>query len=84
MTQWRYRITIHTVPDILTHLPEPAEDVPPMIFCDDRGACYFDSGLNPLTEAIELVLNEVGEEHWELTQIAFRPDQMICFWKQPS
>jgi hypothetical protein len=69
---------------MLGHLPEPVEDIPPMIFCDDRGECYFDSGPNPLTEAIEAVLNEVGEEHWELLQIAFRPDQMICFWKQPN
>ena len=84
MTLWRYHITVHTVPDILERLPEPVGDVPPTIFCDDRGACYFDKGPNPLTQAIESLLTESGEEEWELVQIAFRPDQMICFWKQPN
>jgi hypothetical protein len=28
-------------------------------------------------------LDRLGEQEWELVQILFRPDQMICFWKQP-
>ncbi len=83
MSRWRYRITVHTSADILDRLPEPAEWVPPMVFCDDEGTCYFDSGPNPFTQAIEALLNQVGEEGWELVQIAFRPQQMIGFWKQP-
>lgn len=83
MTSWRYRITMHTADDILALLTEPVEDVPPAIFCDDAGACYFDSGPSPLTQAVEELLNRGGEEGWELVQVAFRPGQMICFWKQP-
>jgi hypothetical protein len=30
------------------------------------------------------VLDRVGEEGWELVQVTFRPEQMICFWKRPS
>jgi hypothetical protein len=63
-------------------LPGEVEQMPPMIFCDDEGACYFDAGPNPFTEAIELLLNPFGEEGWELVQVAFRPHQMICFWKR--
>ena len=83
MKRWRYRVTMHTADDILARLAEPPEEIPPTIFCDDQGACYFDAGPNPLTQAIETLLNQGGEESWELVQIFFRPQQMICFWKQP-
>ncbi len=84
MANWRYRITVHTAADVLSVLPEPVEQVPAMIFCNDEGACYFDAGPNPLTQAMERLLDQVGEEGWELVQVTFRPDQMIGFWKQPE
>jgi hypothetical protein len=83
MNHWRYRITVFTAADILDLLPEPVEEVPPMIFCDDEGTCYFDASPSPLTQAIERLLDQLGEEGWELVQVMFRPQQMICFWKQP-
>lgn len=83
MDRWNYRITVHASADVLAWLSEPVEQPPPTIFCDDEGACYFDAGPNPLTEAIERLLNEMGEQGWELVQLAFRPGQMIGFWKQP-
>lgn len=82
MDNWQYRITVHDADDILEAFQEPLGDVPPRIYCDDAGACYFDRGPNPFTEAIEHVLNDAGEG-WELVQVNFRPGQMICFWKQP-
>ena len=82
MGNWQYRITVHTPADVLDLLPEPVEQVPPTIFCDDEGACYFDAGPNPFTRAIEQLLNKVGEQGWELVQVAFRPNQMIGFWKR--
>jgi hypothetical protein len=83
MGNWHYRITVHTTEEILAGLSEEMPQVPQMIYCDDQGACYFDEGPNPLTAAIEHVLNEVGAEGWELVQVLFRPHQMIGFWKQP-
>ena len=83
MARWHYRITIHQEDDILEELRETVDDIPPAIYCDDKGACYFDEGPNLFTQAIEHVLTEIGDEGWELVQIAFRPDEMICFWKQP-
>lgn len=83
MERWRYRITVHTSEDVLALLPEPVEQVPPTIFCDDEGACYFDAGPSPFIGAIEQLLDQAGEEGWELVQVAFRPGQMIGFWKQP-
>lgn len=84
MRTWRYRITLHSAGDILEALPEPVQQVPPMIFCDDEGACYFDAGPNPFTQAIERLMNRIGAEGWELVQVAFRPTQMVCLWKQPQ
>ena len=84
MNRWRYRITVHTRADVLAQLSEPLEQVPPMIFCDDEGVCYFDTGPNPLTQAIEQLLTQIGEEGWELVQVVFRSEQIIGFWKQPQ
>lgn len=83
MPTWRYRVTVHEAEDILRHLPETVEESPPAIYCDDQGSCYFDEGPNPFTQAIERLLNDTGGQGWELVQVTFRPDQMICFWKQP-
>ena len=83
MNPWRYRVTLHTASDILKLVPEPTDQIPPTIFCNDSGACYFDAGPNPYTRAIEKLLDQTGAENGELVQVAFRPDQMICFWKQP-
>ncbi|MGD2104370.1 MAG: hypothetical protein PVJ55_04555 [Anaerolineae bacterium] len=83
MPSWRYKITVHEAEEILDHLGTTVDEIPRAIYCDDEGACYFDEGPNPLTQAIEHVLDDVGRQEWELVQVAFRPDQMICFWKQP-
>jgi hypothetical protein len=83
MTKWRHRITIHTGEEVLALLPDVVEEVPPAIFCSDEGACFFDAGPNPFTQAIEALLDVEGDSGWELVQVAFRPDQMVCFWKQP-
>jgi hypothetical protein len=83
MDEWRYWITTHTTADVLGALAESVEDVPPAMFCDDKGVCTIDTGPNPFTQAIERLLDEEGDEGWDLVQVTFRPEQMICFWKQP-
>ncbi|MFW6082600.1 MAG: hypothetical protein ACOC8C_00955 [Chloroflexota bacterium] len=82
MSTWDYKVTVHEAEEIQQHLSEAVEHIPPSIFCDDAGTCYFDEGPNPLTRAIEEILNEMGSRGWELVHVAFKPDQMICFWKQ--
>jgi hypothetical protein len=84
MPSWRYKVTLHNAEQILDHLPETVEEIPPAIYCDDQGKCYFDEGPNAFTQAIEYLLTDMGGQGWELVQITFRPDQMICFWKQPK
>lgn len=83
MPNWRYKITVHESEDILDSLAKAVGEIPPAIYCDDQGTCFFDEGPNPFTEAIEHVLSEIGRDGWELVQVIFRPDQMIAFWKQP-
>jgi hypothetical protein len=84
MNNWRYKVTVHEPDDILDRLSQTMEVIPPAIYCDDEGACYFDRGPNPFTQAIEHLLNDIGAEGWELVQIMFRPNQMIGFWKRPG
>ena len=83
MNHWHYRITMYTAADVLDKLPEAMGQAPPVMFCNDEGACYFDAGPNPYTKAIEQLLDQTGQEGWELVQVTFRANQMICFWKQP-
>jgi hypothetical protein len=83
MKGWQYRVTVHDADEIIALVSEPVGEVPPMVFCDDEGACYFSSGPNPYTQAIEGVLNQAGDAEWELIQVTFRPHQMIGFWKKP-
>ena len=82
MTGWRYKVIVHEPQDILDNLSQAVEVLPPTMYCDDEGACYFDRGPNPFTQAIEVLLDEIGKEGWELVQDMFRPNQMIGFWKQ--
>ena len=84
MDKWRHRITIHSTADVLGILSEPLEETHPSMFCDDSGTCYLGPEPGPFAQAIERLLDEVGEEGWELVQMVFRPEQMIGFWKQPD
>ena len=82
MDKWRYRITTHTSADVLGALPGPVEDVPPSMFCDDEGLCTIDAGPTPFTQAIERLLDEVGEEGWELVQLFFSKSGVVAYWKR--
>lgn len=81
MNRWAYRVTVHDAEEILRWLQEPVTQIPPKVYCDTEGICYFDAG-DPFLRAIEAVLNGPGEQGWELVQVLFRSQQMICFWKR--
>lgn len=84
MARWRYRTTIHGKEEILAVLSEPVDSIPSTVFCDVEGDCFFDDGPNPLTHAIETLLNRIGSDGWELVQVVFRTEQIIAFWKRPA
>jgi hypothetical protein len=86
MDRWEYRITTHTVSEVLKvreelgHPPEPAG--PEVVYCDTEGVCFFDDAPNPYVESIVHILNGMGEQGWDLVQIAFRQADFICIWRR--
>ena len=78
MNSWRYRVTVHTADDILALVSEPAAEAPPKVFCDDAGACYFDAGPNPYTEAIEQLIKHIVEtENLTALVVTHNPEQAL-------
>ena len=85
MKKWEYDITSYTIEQVLAmraQLGYPAEEASPVMFCTDQGLCFFDNIPNPNTQAIKSILNGKGAEGWELATVAFRTDEMVCFWKR--
>ena len=83
MDAWQYRITVHTVGDILakSHIP-PSASSPQVLYCEADGTCFFDQTPNPYVEAIAELLDELGQDGWILVQVLPRQADMICFWRR--
>ena len=64
----------------LGHPADPAGSG--IVYCDTEGECFFDDAPNPYVEAIVHILNEKGQEGWELVQVAFREADFICIWRR--
>jgi hypothetical protein len=86
--RWEYQITTHPVEEVLKvreelgHPPDPAG--PRVVYCDTEGECFFDEAPNPYVEAIVHILNQQGEQGWELVQVAFREADFICIWRREA
>jgi len=64
----------------LGHPTDPAG--PRIVYCDTEAQCFFHEAPNPYVEAIVHILNERGEDSWELAQMAFRERDFICVWRR--
>ena len=85
MSKWEYDITSHSVEQVRAtraQLGYPAEDERAVMFCTDEGVCFFDNIPNPNIKAIQHILNARGTEGWQLVNVQFRTDEMLCFWKR--
>lgn len=85
MTKWEYDITSYSIEQVLAQrdkLGLPAEEERPVMFCTDKGACFFDNIPNPNIQVILDILNSKGAEGWQLVDVSFREDEMVCFWKR--
>jgi hypothetical protein len=86
MPRWEYDITTHSADEVLKvreELGHPSDPLGPrIVYCDTEGQCFFDEAPNPYVEAIVHILNEKGEESWELVQIAFRESDFISIWRR--
>lgn len=72
MVRFEYEITKH-----------PAEEFSKLIyFCSDQGECAINElPLDQLKLLVKL-LNQRGDEGWELIEIFFGKDGIVAFWKK--
>ena len=52
------------------------------IFCSEKGECSVEEVGPSDSQLVIDVLNERGENGWELVQVLFGRDGFICFWKR--
>jgi hypothetical protein len=87
MIKWVYDITRHDQGEILRAMEARgfAEDNPEsrVLFCVEKGGCYFDEAPDPYLESIKDILNERGQSGWELVELIFRQREMLCVWRKP-
>jgi hypothetical protein len=76
---YKHTITVHQREEILRRVGL-AVTPPPVVYCDTEGACFFDEASNPYVQAIIAVLDEMGQEGWQLVQVQPRAQDIICFW----
>jgi hypothetical protein len=72
MKGFEYEITKH-----------PAEAFKQIIyFCTETGQCSLDEVPGDQTKILANMLNEKGEQGWELVQIFFGKEGLMAFWKR--
>jgi len=72
MKGFEYEITRH-----------PAETFKQVIyFCTESGECTLDEVPGDQTDMLTDILNEQGEQGWELVQVSFGKEGVMAFWKR--
>jgi hypothetical protein len=51
-------------------------------FCTDQGECSLEQIPSDQTNALKGLLDERGEQGWELVQLFFGNDGIVAFWKK--
>ena len=51
-------------------------------FCSETGECSLDTVPGDQAQILTDLLNERGENGWELVQVAFGKDGLLAFWKR--
>jgi hypothetical protein len=51
-------------------------------FCSETGQCGLDEVSRDQTRILADILNQKGQEGWELVQVAFGQDGVMAFWKR--
>jgi hypothetical protein len=83
MKRYEHTVTFYDREGILTNVAT-ASPPPSVVFCDTEGVCFFDEAPNPYIKAILSLLDEMGEDGWELVQVIPREQDLICFWRRAS
>jgi len=72
MNRFKYEITRH-----------PASEFKQLAyFCTDQGECSLEQIPSDQTNVLKGLLNERGEQGWELVQLFFGNDGIVAFWKK--
>jgi len=73
MKRFEYEITRH-----------PADTLKQMVyFCTETGEeCTLDEVPGEETKKLSQILNERGNQGWELIQVSFGKNGMMAFWKR--
>jgi hypothetical protein len=66
--------------EITHHAGDEFEKV--VYFCSETGECTINEISGDQTKALVIVLNERGQEGWELVQVSFGKDGLMAFWKR--
>lgn len=72
MKKYEYKVTKHSSNDF-EHIG---------FFCTERGECDLEQVPSDQISVLEKILNENGEQGWELVQFSFGNDGVIAFWKK--
>ena len=72
MIQFEYEIT--------THSADAFKDV--VYFCSEDGQCNLERIPSDQVRRIEDVLNERGQQGWELAHLSFGKGGILAFWKR--
>ena len=72
MRRFEYAITRHEA-DQFMHV---------VYFCSEAGVCSLDQIPGDQINMLAALLNERGEEGWELIQVSFGKGGVLAFWKR--
>jgi hypothetical protein len=74
MKKFEYDITKH-----------PANQFIQMVyFCTDQGECNYEQLAGSQMDTLRDILNERGSEGWELVQLFFGKDGVVCIWRREA
>jgi hypothetical protein len=72
MKSFEYEITQH-----------PADSFREVVyFCTETGECTLDQVPGDQTAILAGILNERGQQGWELVQVSFGKGGVVAFWKR--
>jgi len=78
MKKWEYHITRYHVKDFIRE-GKPAQT---SFYCDQRGQCFLHDLSQAAADVVRNILNEEGQNGWELVQWGYHQDELMCLWKR--
>ena len=78
MSSWKYDISVYGIEG----LEDKFSEATPVVACDPEGVCFFRESHRPDIGELISVLNERGEDGWELVEMVSSPSGLVCIWKR--